>query len=135
MIFPKENAIFYKIDIFDRNTKNHWKKPSRNPSKILPKSQKITKNPSQIAKNRLTNPNSVQKASKKRSRGEKMRKMTPRGSQKELTKSTVGLRVPLPADHLSWKNAGKSLGVHGSSRVGVDPRALWRFADQRGGPI
>ena len=67
-----------------------------------------------------------------------MRKMSPTWPQDPPKRSRIifsgGLRVPLPADHLSWENASKSILVHDLSRWGVDPRALWRFADQRGGP-
>ena len=46
LIFPRENAIFYKIGIFKKNPKNLWKifpKSFQNPPKILPKSMKIRK--------------------------------------------------------------------------------------------
>ena len=57
-----------------------------------------------------------------------MRKKSPTWPQKAPKRSGIifpgGLRVPLPADHLSWENASKSLGVGDPSRWGEDPRAL-----------
>ena len=44
LVFPRENAIFYKIAIFDKNTKNNRKislKPSQNPPKPSPNPPKI----------------------------------------------------------------------------------------------
>jgi len=79
----------------------------------------------------MKNPKRSMKKAKMAQEAQKMRKnaknepnMAPRSPQEEMNYFNGGLRVPLPADHLSWENEGKSILVHDSSRWGVDPRAL-----------
>ena len=59
-----------------------------------------------------------------RNKCEKVRNMSPKGSQEEGDYFCGGLRVPLPADHISWEKEGESFRVCDSSRWGEDPRAL-----------
>ncbi len=49
--------------------------------------------------------------------------MSPKGSQEERTQILDGLRVPLPADHISWEKEGKSiLGLWFLTLGGGPPR-------------
>ena len=77
LISSRENAIFYKIAIFDHNIQNHRKtlpKSFQNPPQIHPKSMKNKKK--SIKKAIMT-----QEASKMQKKCEKLRKMTQHGSK------------------------------------------------------
>ena len=81
-IFRWKNNVFYKIAIFDKNTKNHRKttpKSSRNPPKIDHKSVKIQKMRAKKQRWRKMR----QKAPKIRKNCEKLTNIVPRASQKE----------------------------------------------------
>ena len=59
--------------------------------------------------------------------------MGPKVTPEEQNQNIDGLRVPLPADHISWEKEGKSILGQGFPRWGEDPRALFtRRASRRG---
>jgi hypothetical protein len=73
LVFPRENAIFYKIAIFDKNAKNIAKilfKPSQNPPKPSP-------NPPKIHSKSMKNPKKLITTSKKRWGSAQERKIAP----------------------------------------------------------
>ena len=73
IFFPRENAIFYKIAIFDKNAKNILKilfKPSQNPPKPSP-------NPPKIHSKSIRNPKKSITAPKKRRGSAQERKIAP----------------------------------------------------------
>ena len=121
---PCKNLGFFNVfpkSLFSKIIRKIAEKSSKNPFKIDPKSMKNRK----IS---LQNTTSSKDAQKMRIKCEKMRKMSPTWPQHSPKRRGLifagGLRVPLPADHLSWENASKSLGVQDASRRGEDPRAL-----------
>ena len=78
---PKENAIFYKIGIFKKNSKNLRKilpKSFQNPPKILPKSLKIGK------KTKKNDKNSQEKIRSPKN-AKKLRQLAKNGPKKERT--------------------------------------------------
>ena len=124
---PSKNLGFFNVfakSLFSKIIRKIGEKSSKNPPKIHPKSMKNEEKS-------LQNTTSSKDAQKMRRKFEKNAKkcenwpnMAPRPPQEEVPQKDGGLRVPLPADHLSWENASKSILVHSFPRWGEDPRAL-----------
>ena len=122
MLPSRRELIFYKIAFFESHQKRH--------SKIIPKTfrnlPRASKNQSRIIRNRFKNVlrtkmrTEKQKNRPRSAQGtKKAAQEPPRPSQRERTQNDGGLRVPLPADHLSWVNEG--LFILGSRSGGRSP--------------